>query len=71
MLKELLYTMHVAHRRQYKNMPKNQPQIALNNIMELNNNDKSASDETCPVWVYGSIVIRDPENQKPIAKIPG
>lgn len=51
-------------------MQKDQPKIALNNIMELHN-DKSLSDETCPVWVYGSIVIRDPENQKPIAKIPG
>lgn len=52
-------------------MEKHQPEITLNNIMELNNDDNKSSDETCPLWVYGSIVIRDPETQKQIAKIPG
>ncbi len=42
----------------------------INNIMEKTDKQNS-SDETCPVWVYGSIVIRDPETQKEIVKIPG
>lgn len=52
-------------------MEKQPQEITLNNIMELNNDSKNATDETCPVWVFGSIVIRDPETHKQIAKIPG
>ena len=71
MLKAQKYMTAADNRRVYNNMEKHQPEITLNNIMELNNDDNKSSDETCPLWVYGSIVIRDPETQKQIAKIPG
>lgn len=60
----------VVNRRQYKLMIEIHKESQINNIMEKTDKQNS-SDETCPVWVYGSIVIRDPETQKEIVKIPG
>lgn len=70
MLQALQFMMDVVNRRQYKLMTEIHKESQINNIMEKTDKQNS-SDETCPVWVYGSIVIRDPETQKEIVKIPG
>lgn len=50
-------------------MENHQQEPTLNTVMK--SSDHTPVEETSPVWVFGSIVIRDPETQNPIAKIPG